>query len=136
MSASRTPHLPHATDPHFRADDPTGFTAHPLRIGIYQLWFAVDPFDALDGPSDSVTVCVELGEPIGVDLEAALHLMLGLSLDLPAASRGSVVLHPSTGRLIYRFAYVLDDDPAGTRLVNAIAALATPATPSAHLAVH
>lgn len=133
MSASRTPHLPHATVPHFRADDPAAFTAHPLRIGIYQLWFA---FDALDGPSDSVTVCIDLGEPVGVDLEAALHLMLGLCLGLPAASRGSVVLHPPTGRLIYRFAYVLDDDPTGTRLVNAMAALAAPATLSAHLAVH
>ncbi|WP_439893275.1 hypothetical protein ACS7SF_25650 (plasmid) [Ralstonia sp. 25C] len=107
-----------------------------MRIGIYQLWFAFDTLDALDGPSDSVTVCIELGAPVDVDLEAALHLMLGLCLDLPAASRGSVVLHPPTGRLIYRFAYVLDDDPTGTRLVNAMATLAAPATLPAHLAVH
>src|SRR5262249_25116587 len=106
---------------------------HPLRIGAYELWFS---FDTADAPSDWVTVCIDLGEPTGVDLEATLHLMLGLCLDLPAASRGSVVPHPPTGRLIYRFAYALDNDPAGVRLVNAMAALAAANTAAAHWAVH
>ncbi|CAJ0801877.1 hypothetical protein LMG19083_03647 [Ralstonia psammae] len=132
MSASRTPHLPHATVPRFGMDDPNAFAAPALRIGAYELWFT---FDTADAPSDLVTVCIDLGEPSGVDLEAALQLTLGLCLDLPA-SRGSVGLHALTGRLIYRFDYMLDDDPAGARLVNAMAALAASAVTTPLWAVH
>ncbi|WP_052321728.1 hypothetical protein [Ralstonia sp. A12] len=133
MSASRTPHLPHTSIPRLRADDPDTFTATPIRIGAYQLWFSCDAA----APSDRVTVCIDLGEPPDICLDDALHVMLGLCLHLPASLRGTVAQHPHTDQLIYRFAYPLHDDPSGARLVEALATLAAAtATSAARWAMH
>jgi hypothetical protein len=132
MSASRTPLLPHASIPRLRPDEPDAFTAIPIRIGAYQLWFTSE-FDTL---IDSVTVCIDLGNPLELHLDDTLHLMLGLCLDLPASSRGAVVQHPRTGQLIYRFAYALHEDPSGEKLVDAMATLAASATAAANAVVH
>ena len=92
MSASRTPYLPTIDIPLLRAGEFFPFAAHPILIGAYQLWFTCDA-DA-NADHESVTVCIDLGKPLEINVDEALHVILGLCLGLPASSRAS-----STARL-------------------------------------
>ncbi|WP_413705848.1 hypothetical protein [Ralstonia sp. Ralssp110] len=105
--------LPH---PSFDVD---ALPAHALRIGTRNIWLAYDSY----AEPDMLTAYVELGPRETLDLALTLNLLLGLCLEVDGAARGSVVRHPQTGQMIYRFRYALDDDPEATDLLDAIAAL-------------
>jgi hypothetical protein len=132
MSASRTPYRPPTDGPLLRADELPAFAAHPILIGAYQLWFTCDE----EAEPDSVTVYIDLGEPLSINIDEVLHVILGLCLGLPASSRGTVAQQPRTGTLVYRFAYLLHDDPTGARLIEGMAGLAAAATALSKWPVH
>ena len=132
MSASRTPYLSTLDIPLLRAGEFLPFAAHPLLIGAYQLWFTCDA----DTDPESVTVCIDLGKPLEINLDEALHVILGLCLGLPASSRGVVARQGHTGTLVYRFPYTLHDDPTGALLVDAMSGLAASALSVSKWSVH
>ena len=132
MSASRTPYLPTLDIPLLRADEFFPFAAHPILIGAYQLWFTCDA----EADPESVTVCIDLGKPLEINIDEALHMILGLCLGLPASSRGMVAQQRHTGTLVYRFPYMLDDDPTGALLVDAMTGLAASADSVSKWSVH
>ncbi|CAJ0778690.1 hypothetical protein LMG18096_00822 [Ralstonia holmesii] len=132
MSASRTPYLPTLDVPLLRADEFFPFAAHPIHIGTYQLWFTCDA----DADPESVTVCIDLGKPLEINVDEALHVILGLCLGLPASSRGVVAQQAHTGTLVYRFAYMLHEDPTGALLVDAMSGLAASAISVSKWSVH
>ena len=134
MSASRTPYLPTIDIPLLRAGEFFPFAAHPILIGAYQLWFTCDA-DA-NADHESVTVCIDLGKPLEINVDEALHVILGLCLGLPASSRGVVAQQAHTGTLVYRFPYTLHDDPTGALLIDAMSGLAASATSVSKWAVH
>lgn len=104
--------------PHASFDD-DALPAHALRIGTRHIWLAYDSY----AEPDMLTAYVELGPRDTLDVALTLNLLLGLCLEVDGAARGSVVRHPQTGQLIYRFRYSLDDDPQAADLLDAIAAL-------------
>jgi hypothetical protein len=99
--------------------DDDALPAHALRIGTRNIWLAYDSY----AEPDMLTAYVELGPRETLDVALTLNLLLGLCLEVDGAARGSVVQHPQTGQMIYRFRYALDDDPEATDLLDAIAAL-------------
>ncbi|CAJ0772257.1 hypothetical protein UB44_20300 [Burkholderiaceae bacterium 26] len=136
MSASRTPYLPTIDIPLLRAGEFFPFAAHPILIGAYQLWFTCDAGVDADADPGSVTVCIDLGKPLEINIDEALHVILGLCLGLPASSRGVVAQQARTGTLVYRFPYTLHDDPTGALLVDAMSGLAASAISVSKWSVH
>ncbi|MGN6263628.1 MAG: hypothetical protein ACTHNO_23120 [Ralstonia sp.] len=136
MSASRTPYLPTIDIPLLRAGEFFPFAAHPILIGAYQLWFTCDAGVDADADPGAVTVCIDLGKPLEINIDEALHVILGLCLGLPASSRGVVAQQAHTGTLVYRFPYTLHDDPTGALLVDAMSGLAASAISVSKWSVH
>ncbi len=99
-------------------DDDTAH-ARALHIGSRRIWLAYDGY----AEPDALVVYLELGTRELLDVALTLNLLLSLCLEVEGAARGTVVRHPQSGQIIYRFRYTLDDDPEAAGLLDAIATL-------------
>ena len=109
---------PHESAPAPLPDDDTA-PARALHIGHRRIWLAYDGYTE----PDALVVYLELGKRDTLDVALTLNLLLSLCLEVEGAARGTVVRHPQSGQVIYRFRYTLDDDPEATGLLDAIATL-------------
>ncbi len=109
---------PDQSSPSPLPDDDTA-TARALHIGTRRVWLAYDGYTE----PDALVVYLELGTRDMLDVALTLNLLLSLCLEVEGAARGTVVRHPQSGQIIYRFRYTLDDDPEATGLLDAIATL-------------
>lgn len=91
-------------------------SGHAVQIGRYRVWLAFDWY----ATPDELTVYLDLGQPGGIEVAHVLNLVLRVSAFVHDAYPGTVVVHPGTGNLLYRFRYALDADPFASDLMEAL----------------